>query len=555
MNNKEKGSYYTPQLLADFIVYHLFDERNFTFSDKISVLEPSAGDGVFFKSILDNKNFIDRSEFKLPQKINILAVERETEELEKIKTYAQPLISKYRKVAYLNTDYLDFQLENKAKFDLIIGNPPYIKSNYLSDSQIAACLEIHKRSELSNKKIKNIWTSFLVGAVQSLTDDGALAFVLPAELLQVIYAKEIRDLLKDNFENGKIDIFSFNELVFKDIEQDVVVLVCAKNQQNPGISFYHVNKLEDLKTPDYTKDNSNVHRTTLDKWTNYILSDSDLNFLDKIKDSRSLKTIRDYTDSVAGIVTAANDYFITNQTTINDYDLSEQAKPIVQKSSHLPSALIITKDDMDKSSKDGVSCFLIDFKNEPSINFPQKHQEYLRIGVGRKLHQRYKMKLRENWYSIPSVWGSEGFFTKRSNIFPRVIINQAEALVTDSFYRIKMHEGNEIRDLAFSFYNTLTFIYAELEGRYYGGSVLELTPNEFKNLTIPYVANVKPRYISKLEKLMRSKAKPNELLEFTDRAILIDYYGMTESDVKRLRAIYIALVKRRLKNMSEAFMY
>lgn len=552
---KEKGSYYTPQLLADFMVYHLFDERNFTFSKAVSMLEPSAGDGVFFRAILSNQNFTGRTEFRLPKKINILAIERENDELEKARSYADPLSSLNRNIEYLNGDYLNFQLNNDKKFDLIIGNPPYIKSGYLTDDQIESCLEIHKRSGLSNKKIKNIWTSFLIGAVQSLSDNGALAFVLPAELLQVIYAKEIRDLLKDNFENGKIDIFSFNELIFKDIEQDVIVLICAKNQKNPGVSFYHVDKLEDLKTPDYTKDNSNVHRTTLDKWTNYILSDSDLKFLDRIKEQHSLKTIRHYSDSVAGIVTAANDYFIADQTTVDKYELNKFTKAIVKKSSHLPSSFQFTNEDLLKMKEDGVPCLLIDLENKPSTDFPEKHKTYLAIGVSRDLHQRYKMKLRENWYSIPSVWGSEGFFTKRSNIFPRIIINQAEALVTDSFYRIKMLEGYKINDLAFSFYNILTFIYAELEGRYYGGSVLELTPNEFKNLTIPYVANVKKSDINKLEKLMRSKAKPGLILKHTNKVILMDYYGMTELDVKRLVDIYIELVKRRLKNKSEDFMY
>jgi len=552
---KEKGSYYTPQLLADFMVYHLFDERKFSFPDEISILEPSVGDGVFFKAILGNKNFHGREHFELPKKINMLAIERENDELDKVKKYAKPLLTSKIKAKYINDDYLKFQVNNKRKFDLIIGNPPYIKSNYLSESQLEMCLDIHKKSSLSNKKIKNIWTSFVIGAVQSLSSSGTLAFVLPAELLQVIYAKEIRDLLKAEFKLGKIDIFSFNKLIFDDIEQDVVVLICAKNHQNPGVSFYHVNELNDLKTPDYTEDNSNVHRTTLDKWTNYILSDSDLKFLDYIKERNSIKTVRDYTDSVAGIVTAANDYFIADQDTVNKYDLVKQTKLIIKKSSHLPSALVITGEDMQQSIENGVPCFLIDFNNEPSTSFPQKHKDYLAIGVSRKLNERYKMKLRENWYSVPSVWGSEGFFTKRSNIFPRVIVNQAEALVTDSFYRIKMHDGYEIKDLAFSFYNTLTFIYAELEGRYYGGSVLELTPNEFKNLTIPYISNVKKSQINKLEQLMRSRAKPNELLGFTDRAILIDGYGLTEADVKRLRSIYVSLVQRRLKNMSDAFMY
>lgn len=557
-SKKEIGSYYTPQLLADFIIYHLFDYRNFDFPNKISVLEPSVGDGVFFKSILLNENFSDKIKFpyyRPPTDMDILAVERELQELNKAKNFSKQYLSKHVKAKYINTDYLSFHLQSSRKFDLIIGNPPYIKSNYLTQEQTAMCLEIHARSGLSKKKIKNIWTSFLVGAVQSLTNNGALAFVLPAELLQVIYAKEIRDLLKENFKNGKIDIFSFNKLIFDDIEQDVIVLICAKNQKDSGVSFYHVNELEDLKKPDYVKDNSNVHRTTLDKWTNYILSDSDLNFLDEIKAKYSLKPIRFYADSVAGIVTAANDYFIADQATVDRYDLNDITKPIVKKSSHLPFSLSFTLNDLRDMKEAGTPSFLVNFDDKSSSSFPDKHKAYLSIGLKRELNQRYKMKLRENWYAIPSVWGSEGFFTKRSNIFPRIVINEAEALVTDSFYRIKMRDKYQINDLAFSFYNTLTFIYAELEGRYYGGSVLELTPNEFKDLTIPFVSKIKESDINTLEKIMRSKPKPSELLDFTDKVLLIDHFGMKEADVKKLRHIYVELVKRRLKNKSEDFMY
>ena len=65
-NQKETGSYYTPPLLADFMVYHIFDKRNFILPENVSILEPSAGDGIFFKSILRNETFSSRPEFTLP---------------------------------------------------------------------------------------------------------------------------------------------------------------------------------------------------------------------------------------------------------------------------------------------------------------------------------------------------------------------------------------------------------------------------------------------------------------------------------------------------------
>lgn len=76
----------------------------------------------------------------------------------------------------------------------------------------------------------------------------------------------------------------------------------------------------------------------------------------------------------------------------------------------------------------------------------------------------------------------------RSHNYPKLIKNDAGVLVTDSGYKISMLNGYSINDFIYSFYNTLTLIFAEMDGKYYGGGVLELTPSEFKNLPLPIVS-------------------------------------------------------------------
>lgn len=536
---KSNGSYYTPTILSDFIIFHIFSK--YKFGKSISVLEPSAGDGVFFDSMFDNQLFAGK--FTLPEKMSIRVVEREEAAISKLRQ--KQLISKPNTVRYFNKDYLTYHSRNTQKFDLIIGNPPYIKSKYLTKEQIELCEQVHKKSGLSLKKIKNIWTSFLVGGVQSLNDDGVLCFVLPAELLQVIHAKELRNYLKDSFQ--KIEIFTFNELVFDNIEQDVIILICAK-KQNPGVSFYHVDRLEDLKKPTYVPDHSNIHRKTLDKWTNYILSDEELRFLDRLRTELKLSSIRDYCSAVVGVVTAANDFFIVDAETMKDKSLGGVAKPMLQKGLYMASGANFTSKDLAVIRRSGKPTYFLDFKDEPASSFPKSYKEYLKLGEQQALHQRYKMKLRNNWHSVPAVWVSEGFFTKRSALFPRIYSNNAKALVTDSYYRITMHDGFDIGSLVFSFHNTLTFVFAELEGRYYGGSVLELMPNEFKDLPIPYMPQESQANINELDKRMRSNDSLGSILDFTDEKILKGCYDMGDSDLEKLRGIYYKLLKRRLKD-------
>jgi hypothetical protein len=69
--------------------------------------------------------------------------------------------------------------------------------------------------------------------------------------------------------------------------------------------------------------------------------------------------------------------------------------------------------------------------------------------------------------------------------FPKFIINEAKALATDSAYLVTAKKDIDINSLVLLFYNSLTLVFSEINGRFYGGGVLELTPNEFKKLPIP----------------------------------------------------------------------
>ena len=72
---------------------------------------------------------------------------------------------------------------------------------------------------------------------------------------------------------------------------------------------------------------------------------------------------------------------------------------------------------------------------------------------------------------------------KRSHDTPRLILNRIGAYTTDTAYRIRSRVAAE--KLVGCFINPLTALSAELEGRHYGGGVLELIPSEIERLMIP----------------------------------------------------------------------
>ncbi|MBP9759131.1 N-6 DNA methylase [Candidatus Dojkabacteria bacterium] len=547
MSNKTNGVFYTPKILSDFIVDRIFYEYN-GLDQELKILEPSCGDGVFLDSLVNNElSYKNRSEKGNPlinKKAIITLIEKDTAVTKVLSSNITSYYYKNVDIKLVNDDYLNFHFRDKKNYDLILANPPYIKKEYLSDRQIELCEMIHKEINLDKKRIQNIWTAFLLSGILKLTKEGIMAFVIPCELLQIQHTEPIRNLLSEHFE--KIEIFAFNEIIFEGLQQDTIAIICYKkaiNTKKPGVSFYQVDKLEDLKEPDFTTKNTNIHRTELKKWTNYLLTEEELNYLTRL--TKEFKKIRIYCTAQVGVVTAANDFFIFNEEVKQKFELDACTLPIIQKISLLKRKLIIEDEDVEKIKANNKPCNLLNLEGMQFKDFPKLLKEYLKFGESKEIHNRYKCKLRNNWYDVPSTWVSDLLFIKRCDIYPRIIVNNTNSTVTDSFYRIKLNEGLDKQSFAFSFYNSLTFIFSELEGRYYGGGVLELTPNEFKDLPIPYI-RVKKNDFSKLNKLLLRNAPVIEILNFTDKIILKDNLGFSDRDIEKLHKLYDRLLSRRI---------
>ncbi len=131
---------------------------------------------------------------------------------------------------------------------------------------------------------------------------------------------------------------------------------------------------------------------------------------------------------------------------------------------------------------------------------------------------------------------------KRAHHFPRLILNAADAFTTDTAYRVKIKEGTEVSWVYASF-NTLTCLSAELEGRHYGGGVLELVPSEIERLLLPRVT-AEARDLDELDRRYRSCADPTALLQSQDTKVL-RAVGLTSSEISLLQNAWGKLKLRR----------
>ena len=138
---------------------------------------------------------------------------------------------------------------------------------------------------------------------------------------------------------------------------------------------------------------------------------------------------------------------------------------------------------------------------------------------------------------------------KRSHHFPRLILNRVNALTTDTAYRVTVKEGRAA-DLVVSFVNSLTALSSELEGRHYGGGVLELVPSEIEKVLVP-VGEHPANGLPDLDRSVRAGMPAEELLARQDE-FLLKSIGVRKADRDALRAAWIRLRLRRQRATTDA---
>ena len=128
---------------------------------------------------------------------------------------------------------------------------------------------------------------------------------------------------------------------------------------------------------------------------------------------------------------------------------------------------------------------------------------------------------------------------KRSHDTPRLILNRAGAYTTDTAYRIRALRGTADA-LVYGFYNSLTALSAELEGRHYGGGVLELVPSEIEKLLLPVPDGIVPE-VEVLDRMVREDTVA-DTLEAQSEAVL---GALTKAEQMDLLAAWATLRDRR----------
>lgn len=541
--DKLRGGYYTSSEVTEWLCAWAIR------SPKEHVLEPSCGDGAFL--VAATKRFSELGARSPTIANHLTGIEFVAEEADRARERLKDRLGERSQDVVKNGDFFGWWQDSKQpKFDVVVGNPPFIRYQSFPEPHRSRAMEMMVEQGLKPNRLTNIWVPFVVAAVACLRPGGRLALVLPAELLQVTYAGQLRSFLTDRF--SRIDIVACNELFFEKAEQEVVLLladgalVAGSDENLCRVTMTEARTLDEIisRSPDVVLANAQPKTVRHDneKWLKFFLTESEITFMRALRDAGITTNLSTHASVDVGVVTGKNEFFVLTTDQVAELGLEGYTAPLVSRSVHLKGARV-GKADWNAMSSAGDRVHLLHLKPTNSAKPSAALAQYIRFGEGNEVHKGYKCSIRKPWYEVPSVWTPDGFLFRQIYDFPRVVLNQAGATSTDTIHRLTCKVEKPERVIA-NTYTWLTAASAEIEGRSYGGGVLELEPTEAERLLMPATLNgAMP--LAECDRLTRA-GRLDDVLEENARIVLMGHMGLSQADCHLLRDIWTKMRDRRM---------
>lgn len=533
---KARGAFFTPPAIARYVA----DWALRSGADR--VLEPSCGEAAF---LLAAAARLDALAERGSARVDMNGVELHEESA---RMASEILQAAGVQASITVADFFD--VDPAPLYDVVIGNPPYVRyQDFSGDARIrsrAAAL----RAGVALTNLASSWAAFTVHAALFLKPGGRLGLVLPAELLTVNYAASVRQFLMDRF--SRVDLVLFAERVFPGVQEEVLLLLAEGFDQGPTSQcrIVQARNAEDLGN-DVAVAKPWRPNPPEGKWTPSLLSSEAVDVYATLAAGGDFTTLDEWGDTTLGMVTGNNRYFALTNERVAELGLrASDLLPLSPPGSRHLRGLTFTDSAWAELGRGGSPIWLFRPIGEPS----ETARHYIAAGESTGVHEAYKCRVRNPWWRVPLVRPASLLLTYMNADTPRLCTNRAQAHHLNSVHGV--YVAPKRRRLAMDYLplasiNSMTLVGAETVGRAYGGGMLKVEPREADRLPMPSpqliestkgrLAEIRPQ----VGRLLGAR-QLTEAARLIDEILLVGGLGVKRSDVKALRDAHSDLTARRV---------
>jgi len=500
-NNKEKGTVYTPQPITSYMIKNTIKVEQIIENPYIKIVDPSCGTGNILICCFKYLRNLYKDNLKLINEKNGLNIDIKNIDNHIITNnlYGFDIDDIAIKILIIdlyelsqggilsnifNKDFLLYETEQK--YDIFIGNPPYVGKKAI-DNEYAAHLKIRYKEVYRDKG--DLSYCFFKKALEDLLDGGKLTFITSRYFLESPSGKDLRKVLKKLCNIDKIIDF-YGIRPFKNVGIDPLIMFITNNKSED-------NDIEIIK-PINVKDKSkkefynsvflekgkvfkdfllNKNRLNDEGWI--LIDEKEQNIINKIE-QKKFTHLDNICNSYQGVITGCDKAFVvSNEIALKENIEKDIVKPWI-KSSYIEKNVVLRQD-----SYIIYSDLICDEQEYPSAI------AYIELQKEKLLKRRECQRGIRKWFELQ--WGrNQNIFENEKIVFPFKASSNRFALDKGSYFSADVYALILKEDVPFTYDFLLYLLNSKIYEFYFktfakklGEDAYEYYPNNLMKLCIP----------------------------------------------------------------------
>lgn len=459
-----KGQFFTPEWIAEAMIEYVVENAQ-------TIFDPATGDGAFYHALKTRSD-----------KEHIQFYGMDTDE------------TVLRSPVYLDKQCVverrDFILNPPTRnFQAIVANPPYIRHHRLPETTKIKLKEISRRIlgfTLDGRAGLHIY--FLIQSLSLLQPEGKLAFILPADICEGVFAKPLWKWITTHFCLECVMAFSQEAAPFAKVDTNAIIFLIKKVPPRDHIYWVKTRRFSPTALKDFIHSNfTSIDDDSLDIINRDLQEALEIGLSRPPRQNISSYQLADFAKIMRGIVTGANDFFHLTRAKAEELEIpTEFLKPAIGRTRDVEGACI-TQNTLDELDRKGRPTLLFSPDNRTLTSFPKPVKAYLLSGEQSGLPERPLIKTRIPWYKMETRVIPPFLFAYLGRRTVRFIRNKAQVLPLSCFLCVFPRSNNQefIRNLWDILNHPATLDNLHWIGKSYGAGAIKVEPRALETLPIP----------------------------------------------------------------------
>lgn len=451
---KNTGAHYTPTSLAGFVASQIFDQverKNLKKNQTLRVIDPAVGDGELLHNLIQiayakGFNKIEVFGFDINQdavNASLALIQRDFPEVKtdiKTQDFLEWVSNTYSGSLFSKADI--------PQFDLVIANPPYVRT------QVMGARKAQRLAEDFNLSGRvDLYHAFLKGIEKLLKPEGVVGIIVSNRFLTTKSGEAVRRNLLNDF--NILHVWDLGDTrLFEAAVLPAVLLLQKNTVDNLESGFTSIyltgknTKVDPRHVFDALQNEESDHFKVIhgkldtgskigDTWR--LAHDKADKWLQSVKDKTSL-LFRDIGKVKVGIKTTADNVFIVSDLDKFEGNLPETLRPLIThhiarryKTNSPKKHVVYTHEESDNKKKP------IDLEKYPNAKkYLEQHKDQLSS-------RSYVMDSGRNWYEIwvphnPKTWEKPKLVFRDISEQPIFWMDQTGAIVNGDCYWLTSEE-------------------------------------------------------------------------------------------------------------------